>query len=248
MTLDEALTILGMDWPRHNKLTCSEGHSRDLGGTPSLHLYRMTDSFYCFSCGINGDAFGLIAAYQGKPINEILAKYGNPDHEMKSDMPVTTKLDMMKAARADWMDYLGQWWKKYHAAIDDLPHDKVVDKSTTVMDYPDEMWGGPLDLNYLYESSPAELQREVDRAKMYLGRELRNEQTLKEMRRDGIQRPAIQHEVSQPGGSGGGSVRGGTADRSEREVRMGPTTSDDAQHEPGDQAQARLLRRRRLSR
>lgn len=75
MNLRSALATLNIQWPRTKKLRCPHHHDK----TASLHLYEQTNSWYCYSCGANGDAYGLIAAISGTHVNDVLARYKNND-------------------------------------------------------------------------------------------------------------------------------------------------------------------------
>lgn len=73
LDLVQALDLVGLDWPRDNKLECPQGHDRH---SASLHLYSDTDSVYCFGCGWTADAYGLLAKLSGRPVGRVLAEYG----------------------------------------------------------------------------------------------------------------------------------------------------------------------------
>lgn len=72
MSTEEALALLGIDWPRSNKLSCPKHSDSD----PSLHLYPEDRGFYCFSCGEGGDALTLLSHFTGKPVGEIMSEHG----------------------------------------------------------------------------------------------------------------------------------------------------------------------------
>lgn len=71
MTLEQALRLCYVDWPRNNKLKCPYHPEKD----GSLHLYRKTDSWTCFSCGATGDGYGLLSALTGQPIGDVLKEH-----------------------------------------------------------------------------------------------------------------------------------------------------------------------------
>lgn len=94
MTIDEALAIIAAR-PYRNKLSCPAHMDR----TASLQLY--SDSWYCFSCARSGDAYGLIALFQDRPVSEVLRDLG-PSRD--PNMRVTTAVrvapwEMRKALR-----------------------------------------------------------------------------------------------------------------------------------------------------
>lgn len=74
MNLETALSRINKQWPRNSKLRCPLHADK----TPSLHLYKKTDSWTCFSCGANGDAFGLIAAFTGEQVGAVLRREAGP--------------------------------------------------------------------------------------------------------------------------------------------------------------------------
>jgi hypothetical protein len=72
MTTEEAVALLELEWPRSNKLSCTQASD----SSPSLHLYPEDKGFYCFTCNVGGDGLGLLAHYTGRPIAEILTEHG----------------------------------------------------------------------------------------------------------------------------------------------------------------------------
>lgn len=55
VTLEDALHEAEMYWPRGGKLHCFFHDDK----TPSVHLYRDTNTWYCFACGRWGDGIDL---------------------------------------------------------------------------------------------------------------------------------------------------------------------------------------------
>lgn len=92
MTIEEALDIVGERWPRTGKLHCPAHPDK----TPSLQLYKKNDSFYCFSCSRNGDAFGLIALLADMPIKDVLRKYAGPGAEKPKVAKKVSEHDLRK--------------------------------------------------------------------------------------------------------------------------------------------------------
>lgn len=101
-TIDEAITELGLEWPRDNKLECPSCGSKT---TPALHLYE--DHYYCFSCGKTGDGLGLIALYTGQNIRTLLKQRGGK-REYRVQ-PVYKPSDVHRAVKRQWQD-LNRWW------------------------------------------------------------------------------------------------------------------------------------------
>lgn len=247
MALTEALEILGLDWPRDNKLTCPTGHSSEgVKSTPSLHLYEKTDSFYCFSCGATGDAYGLIALWTHTEIVEVLKQYGDGPSGKLAHPPIS-RTDMYKSAIARWQDYQGKWWPRFHALLADVDEVTVqtfIDHATFL---PDEMWGGPLTLRYVEDAelTPAALDREVSEAIEWLDHCYeRVGNYLGVIPESDILRPALQSTVPHAGGSGRSSVRSSLSAGQVGTIRVEPSQGVDGSDVGRPQTPARLLLRR----
>src|SRR4051794_27984404 len=49
------------------------------GGRPNLHLYPATDSFFCFRCGIGGDAITFVERIEGVGFRDAVARLTGAD-------------------------------------------------------------------------------------------------------------------------------------------------------------------------
>lgn len=231
MNLEQALNILGLEWPRTNKLACPKTEEK----TPSLHLYEHTNSWYCFSCGANGDGYGLIALFTQQPIGSVLHKYGDGKAAEKAE-PVVTRNDMLRAVYADWLNFQGEFWRK--AGELGLP----MSFTERAMYVADDQWGGPLDIGRLGEEvSPAKLATQVAAAKDWMEDCLTKEQEYR-----GIFGSGFSDEARNLRRPIGGDLRTGSTARDSGAVRVGPPQGDNAEHDGRDQAFTRLLRRRRV--
>lgn len=88
LTLRDAIQHLNMVWPRSKKLSCPYHVDK----TPSLHLYEKTNSWTCFSCGATGDAYGLVAAYTGTPVETVLKQYAAKGPTFRAPKPNPTAI------------------------------------------------------------------------------------------------------------------------------------------------------------
>lgn len=228
MTLEEALNILDLSWPRGNKLRCPAHEER----TPSLHLYSKTNSFYCFSCGATGDAYGLIALATGRDIVEVLRQYGD-GQEGKPARPKVSRRDMVEAEKARWQEWQATFWPK--VPKDEnlmLGLDRILFEVLEVILYDEEV-------------TADELRRAVNST--IEGMEMLLENYTAVSPSSGIRRPAVQPEIPQARGPGGDGIREDPPARDEREIRLESSSGVARPHERHAQTPARLLRRRRLS-
>jgi hypothetical protein len=85
LSMDDAIERLGLR-PRGHKVSCPLHSDSD----PSLHLYR--DHYFCHACGDNGDAYGLVALFTGRHVNDVLA-------ELKPDDPLATLRAFARSSR-----------------------------------------------------------------------------------------------------------------------------------------------------
>lgn len=238
MKLEQALAILGKEWPRNHKLHCGNDHGT--GKTPSLHLYEHDDSFYCFSCGASGDAYGLIALYTGRPIGDVLREYQDPAARTKGAEPVVTKRDMLSASYARWLNFLGQWHKNFDEVTDWLPAPERAARKERALEIVEDVWGGPLDIGRLDEAiTPAMLDDQVTSGIGVLNLRLEREREQR-----GIFGPGFQSEVQHPRGPSGSRLRGGGTIGQVGSERVAPTEGQHETHDLGDEAFARLLQRR----
>lgn len=122
MNCFEALELCGVRWPRSGFLSCPAHVDK----TPSLKLYQ--DSFYCFSCGANGDGYGLIALLQGKDIAEVLRTYGSRDRARQASRKV---VDLVGPHAAD--QRLRRRITEVNAAVFAALHDAFHFEQTTVL-------------------------------------------------------------------------------------------------------------------
>lgn len=236
MTLEQALEMLGKEWPRTNKIECAAGHQTP-NGTPSLHLYEDTDSYYCFSCGANGDAYGLLALFTGRPIGDILHEYQGKAERERLD-PVVTRRELLSASYATWLNFLGAWHKEFDEVTDWLPVEERAARKQRALDKVEAVWDGPLDIRRV-EGSPAKLDREISEAILEL-----NQATIGEGVNRGLFGPGFQSEIHEPGRPGGERVREGQPSRILGSERVASTESVDEAHVGSDETFARLLQRR----
>jgi len=247
MTCDEALAVLGKERPRDNKLSCPSGHQTP-GGTPSLHVYD--DSFYCFSCGKSGDAYGLIAFYTGKDIKDVLREYGDQNYG-GGETVVSTRADMMHSVYAEWQEFNRTYWPALNSAAIGGGVTHLLDAVDRASWIQYELWGGTLSLRHLDDTmTPHHLRDEVMHAMGFMNDVLEWVQELDNLRRgdNDIFGTTVLGEVSLARGSGGGRLRGGVTVRSVGSERVASPEGEHGGHDGRDETQPRLLQRLNVGR
>lgn len=86
-----------------NKTTCSF-HYPDT--RPSLHVFRKTNSFYCFSCGIGGDSIAFIMKLRGLSFKEALKYLSIDDHRPQ-------EISGVEAQNIRLVSEFRQWEQRY---------------------------------------------------------------------------------------------------------------------------------------
>lgn len=118
----EALEIIGLPWPRTGKVSCPAHADK----TPSLHLYQ--DHFYCFSCGANGDGYGLIALFQERDVADVLREYGDgapalnrPQRRVTLEVgPNALRRDLRRRLREAEYEVFDRLWEVFGPWEDDF--------------------------------------------------------------------------------------------------------------------------------
>lgn len=222
MLIDEALDILGMVRPTRprNKIECPHHEER----TPSLHLYE--DDFYCYSCGANGDAFGLIAAVEGRDVADVLKEYGDGNYE-SSRKQAATRVERVKETWHSYYEWLNVYSRLLHQTIADLPRPVQLDKIMRAFEEIDKV---KAELPHDSNIEPDELRQALHKATQHALYVLEQEIELRnEMRvhhtgvspvTDELPQTELQPEVPQTRGSSGGSVSRGRTTRQLGSVRV----------------------------
>ena len=217
MTIDDALLKCGLSFPRGGKLACPL-HPDD---TPSLHLYAKTDSYYCFSCGANGDAYGLISLLLGVPISSVLQTHGEmPASTVRRTTPhsisqlVDTALIRMgdtiqEGLRGVTPQQAVVWWDRWQSLLD-----YTLDREAKGATQEQQLQVLERELARLVETI-----RQVDALK------------YRQEEENVIQHDELRSEVPNDGGYGGSRVHRGRADGEGYTVRVESTTHDDAADE-----------------
>ena len=131
----EALEHVGLRWPRSGKLSCPLHKDR----TPSLQLYQ--DSFYCFSCGRNGDGFGLLAVLSGKPVEEVLVQFGSRDRQRASSetLRLVGPQAMEGRVRRAWSEMNATVYRLLHDIFGEFQTEVLVDEIERMGEHLDEV-------------------------------------------------------------------------------------------------------------
>lgn len=231
MTLLDALELLGLPMPRTKTLKCPAHEDK----TPSLRLYPHTDSWYCFSCTANGDAYGLVAHFTDLPIAVVLARHGElPASSLKTrshadiEQIIDRKLWSMgdalqlelRGASTDRQAVM--WWDRWAELVE-----LILDRDAP---------------GYEQEQQCVRLEREL--AKMV--EEIRQLKVLKDRKEyddQELQRPELRSEVPDDGRHGGGDLSGSDTVGEVDHLRVESTPVDDATDGGVCQAHTRLLHR-----
>lgn len=227
MKLADALDLCGLPWPRSKMLKCPEHADK----TPSLRLYPNTDSFYCFSCGANGDAYGLVALLTGIPVAAVLARHSEPSTSLlrpRSHYDIDTLISKRLQEMGDTLQtelrgatdrQAVMWWDRWHDLMEEF-----ID--------PDAPG---------YERERACTRLETELGKMV--ESVRQLRVLKERGEDGkgLQRTKLRSEVPDDGRHGGSSVPGPNPTGEGSDLRVEPTTPDDEADGGVRATHARLL-------
>lgn len=113
MTIDDALAIVDVHLPRSRMLRCPAHNDK----TPSLRVYD--DSYYCFSCGRNGDAYGLIAIFQGRDVADVLRQYTKPINP--NDRVTAVRADPRAMGKRAFADFVTETQRLFDTIRND-PH------------------------------------------------------------------------------------------------------------------------------
>lgn len=196
LTLEDALHAAERYWPKGNKIKCWKHEDK----TPSLHLYRETNTWYCFACGAWGDAYDLQRALTGSA--PAFSKDGRTDatrgisvYELEeSRYRRVTELSMQFFPL---LDEKTRWWPRRFEYIDwfarlfqDVTHELVT-------------------------CSPAEADEEIQFLKYLCDQGLQDADGILEMvvSTDGLARDAVDRPLQQHGRHGRRRFREGSAFR-----------------------------------
>lgn len=130
MNLHDALDHLGERPLRGGKLRCPEHADR----APSLHLYHKTNSWYCFSCGRNGDGYGLIALFTGQDVGSVLAQFNPLDRNDKQAVTKVKRRNPHEVRSSLWRQVRDMNWRFF----DQLRHileDKPLEMLLSHLEY-----------------------------------------------------------------------------------------------------------------
>lgn len=162
MTIDEALDELGLVLPRSRKLPCPDHYDK----TASLHVYA--DHFYCFSCAKHGDAFGLIALFQGKPVEEVLRTYRPSQGDGLSRRRATAGRSLSEFGRyidSRWREMYSKFWSELAGIMQNEPLWVVEQRIALFGDVFDEFRDWLLGSGLYHgedRPAPAEAERRLD--------------------------------------------------------------------------------------
>jgi DNA primase len=113
--MDEALDELQLYLPNNHKLECP-AHDETI---PSLHVYE--DSWYCFSCGRNGDGIGLVALYTEQDVRSLVAQRGGGWHSKRVQTRGLTKQEVARAVYRRYQDTHNWWFQQINLLYTDVP-------------------------------------------------------------------------------------------------------------------------------
>jgi len=158
MSMYDALEKCQLRWPKGGKLFCPAHKEK----TPSLHIYK--DSFYCFSCGKSGDAYGFIALWTGRDIVEVLKQYRPREdsllHARKEVMVAVGPNAMDQRRRRQWTDMNRNIFGTLHRVFGEMPTQMLLDEIERMHDQFGALGEAVVDMvGFDYERSLRDFER-----------------------------------------------------------------------------------------
>lgn len=114
--MQQVVDEFGLEPNRSGFVSCP-AHS---DSTPSLKLYE--DHFNCFSCGANGDEYGLIALLVGEDVRVVLSQR-RPWSKADASVPRLNKGDVQRDIVKRYRDLSVAWFKFISEVYKDAPVD-----------------------------------------------------------------------------------------------------------------------------